>query len=238
MDKALRRLRPLAMVAGLPPVHLRPITLSIESFVGSAVIARRRPPTPIVPEGAPCVFCGVHSGRWQTTCRLGGDAPVASPACPLCVLSRRLDRPRIDEEAILIWLPQMSQQAVNTIIRQIHIELRALGELLGDDDALRVSSPGRHALCSARAELAARADSATSRLGTAAPSELGVALCQLSPSSYARRGALLGGLRLLPRGRLLEADRDIYPEIVDTWIALAKAASEQHPPQASAEERR
>ena len=49
---------------------------------------------------------------------------------------------------------------------------------------------------------------------------------------YARRGALLGGLRLLPRGRLFEDGRDVYPAIVDTWIALAKAPAEP-PPQGS-----
>jgi hypothetical protein len=180
------------------------------------------------------VFCGIRSGSWQTTSHLDGGALAAAPACPLCTLARRLDRPRIDEEALLIWLPQMSQQAVNTIIREIHIKLRDAGEPLGDDDALRLVTPARNELCSARAELAARAAGAASRLGTDAPSELGSALCQLSPSVYMRRSALLGGLRLLPRGRLFEADRDVYPEIVDTWIALAEAASEQHPPHASA----
>jgi len=117
-------------------------------------------------------------------------------------------------------------------MREIHTQLRALGEMLGDDDVLRLRTPGRHALCSARAELTARAAGAASRLGTDAPSELGSALCRLSPSVYARRSALLGGLRVLPRGRLFEADRDVYPEIVDTWIELAKAAPVQHRPQA------
>ena len=79
------------------------------------------------------------------------------------------------------------------------------------------------------AELAARASGAVSRLGTDAPSELGSALCQLPPAVYARRGALLGGLRLLPRGRLFEDGRDIYPAIVDTWIALANAKAPPPP---------
>jgi len=214
-----KRLRPLGVVAGLPPVHLHPLALSAEAFIGPAVNAPRRRSRPTTPADTACVFCGVRSGPWQTTCRLDGDAPAASPACPLCALARCLDRPRIDEEAVLIWLPQMSQQAVNTVMREIHIKLRDAGELLGDDDALRL----------ARAELAARASGAVSRLGTDAPSELGSALCQLPPAVYARRGALLGGLRLLPRGRLFEDGRDIYPAIVDTWIALANAKAPPPP---------
>ena len=40
---------------------------------------------------------------------------------------------------------------------------------------------------------------------------------------------LRGGLRLLPRGRLFEDGRDVYPAIVDTWIALANAKAPPPP---------
>jgi hypothetical protein len=232
VDKAQRRLQRPAVAAGRLTVQLASLSLSAEPFFGEPAAAPRRRSRSVALSDAPCVFCGVRSGKWQATCCPDDNPPAVSPACPLCALARRLDRPRIDAEAVLIWLPQMSQQAVNTIMREIHTQLRALGEMLGDDDVLRLRTPGRHALCSARAELTARAAGAASRLGTDAPSELGSALCRLSPSVYARRSALLGGLRVLPRGRLFEADRDVYPEIVDTWIELAKAAPVQHRPQA------
>ena len=43
-------------------------------------------------------------------------------------------------------------------------------------------------------------------------------MLELSPAAYARRAALLGGLRLMPLGRFFDGDRDVYPEIVDSWM--------------------
>lgn len=182
---------------------------------------------------APCAFCGIRSGKWQRPCHLDADPENDTSvnrvaACPLCALVRHLERPRIDEEAALVWLPEMSQPAVNTLLREIHIQLRALGEGLHAAACFRLDTRERRTLYHARAALAARAGDAASRLGTGAPSELGSALLRLSPAGQARSGALLGGLRLLPLGRLYEAGEDVYPAIVDAWLALAKPAGSPH----------
>jgi intracellular multiplication protein IcmJ len=132
-------------------------------------------------------------------------------------------RPRIDEEAALIWLPEMSQQALNVLMREIHMQLRTLGECLHDAGRLRCDTSERRPLHYARAILCERAAAAQSRLGTASPGELGSVLLRLSPAAYARRGALLDGVRLLPLGRLHEAGPDIYPQVVDTWLEPANA---------------
>jgi intracellular multiplication protein IcmJ len=127
-------------------------------------------------------------------------------------------RPRVDEEAALIWLPELSQQALNTLLREIHMQLRTLGECLHDAGRLRCDTPERRPLHYARAILCERAGAAQSRLGTASPRELGSILLHLSPAAYTRRGGLLDGVRLLPLGRLYEADADVYPQVVDTWL--------------------
>lgn len=59
-----------------------------------------------------------------------------------------------------------------------------------------------------------RADAAFARLGTTSPRDLGAAFLGLPPKSYARRDKLLGGLRLLPLGRLLRGGRDGYPALL------------------------
>jgi len=223
---------------------LRALTLSA-SFSGwfeSGRNATRAPSAALA--DTPCAFCGIRSGKWQKPCDLDPDpdsdtSANRAAACPLCALVRHLERPRIDEEAALVWLPEMSQPAVNTLLREIHMQLRALGEGLHAAGSFRLDTPDRRTLHHARAALAARAGDAASRLGTGKPSELGSALLRLPPAAQARRGALLGGLRLLPLGRFYEAGEDVYPVIIDTWLALATpagrspASSPSAPPAAS-----
>jgi hypothetical protein len=151
------------------------------------------------------------------------------PACPLCALPRHLERPRIDDEAALIWVPEMSQQAINAVVRQTHMRARALDESLRTGDGFRNNSPERRALYCAQAVLLERAGRAATRLGTNSPRDLGIALLHLSPAAYARRVALLGGLRILPLGRVFEGGQDVYPNIVDTWLELSKSPARRAP---------
>ena len=73
------------------------------------------------PDAPFCTYCGAEVGLSQ----LQDDGSVA---CPLCDLPLHLERPQIDQEAALIWLPEMSQLAVNSVMRAIHMRLRALRE--------------------------------------------------------------------------------------------------------------
>ena len=165
----------------------------------------------------PCAFCGVRSGKWQMSAvGAAADAKVRS-ACPLCALPQHLERPRIDEEATLVWLPEVSQQAITALIRSLHLQLRALGEALPASSTFRKRGPQLRGLHYARAILAERSGAAESRLGTSLPSALGHSLLELSPAGASRQGQLLGGLRLLPLGRFFEGGKDVYPEIVDQW---------------------
>ena len=142
---------------------------------------------------------------------------MVATACALCNLPQHLERPRIDEEATLVWLPEISQPALNATMREIHVALRALGEDVHADAVFRTRASALSNLYYARAVLADRRGAAEARVGTASPRELGLALLELSPVAYGRRGELLEGLRLLPLGRFFEDDKDVYPEIVDDW---------------------
>jgi intracellular multiplication protein IcmJ len=169
-----------------------------------------------------CAFCGVRSGRWQRFVAAAGRDHDCLAACPLCFLCHHLERPRIDKEAALAWLPEMSQAALNVTMREIHMELRALGEDLCDGGRLRFDTAERQNLYHAGAALSARTAAADGRLGTDKPSELAGALYRLSCGAYANRPMLLGGVRLLPLGRFYDGDREVYPQIVDAWRELAK----------------
>ena len=171
---------------------------------------------------ARCVFCGMRSGCWQRFVVLAHRSHDCAAACVLCYLCRHLEGPCIDVEAALVWLPEMSQPALNVTMREIHLQLRALGEDLHDAGRLRLDTPERCRLYHARSALSARAAAAASRLGTDKPSELAGALCRLSPGAYANRAKLLDGVRLLPLGRFFAGNNDVYPEIVDSWREISK----------------
>ena len=213
---------------------LRPLVLSVCS---AGDLARC---TVAAADGAPgrgrsCGFCGGSTGRHcfeaagdpeaganVTTDPAGSDRGVA---CALCFLAQHLERPRIDEEARLIWLPEMSQPALNVMIRAIHARLRALGERLDPEARPLLCTNDRRRLYHARIAVAERGVAATARLGTDKPSDLGHVLLHLSACAYDRRAKLLGGLRLLPTGRFFDGGSDIYPAIVDGWRAVQAALS-------------
>jgi hypothetical protein len=164
----------------------------------------------------------MRSGCWQRFVAPARRSHDCVAACVLCYLCRHLERPRIDEEAALVWLPEMSQPALNVTMREIHLQLRALGEDLHDAGRLHFHTPERLRLYYARSAFSVRAGAAASRLGTDKPSELAGALCRLSPGADANRAKLLGGVRLLPLGRFYAGNKDVYPEIVDSWREISK----------------
>jgi hypothetical protein len=174
------------------------------------------------------------SRPWQNFVAPARTNHDCAAACVLCFLCRHLERPRIDEEAALVWLPEMTQPALNVMMREIHLQLRALGERLHEAGRRHLDTPERLRLDYARSALGARAAAAASRLGTDKPSELAGAFCRLSPRAYASRAKLLDGVRLLPLGRFCAGNKDVYPEIVDSWREISKppAVSPAPPPSA------
>ncbi len=125
------------------------------------------------------------------------------------------------EEAALIWLPEMSQAAVNALARGIHLTLHAHGEAphvdrrrpLHDTGPMRTAWAAYHALLD-------RARPAEHRLGTAAPLDLACALMSLPAQMLGRGAGLLQGVRLLPLGRLFQGGRDVYPQVLDDWARV------------------
>jgi hypothetical protein len=130
-------------------------------------------------------------------------------------------RPRIDEEACVVWVPEMSQAALNVMIRRVHVALRAHGECVETE-----AKPARAVglipdLYHVEQALLERRREAETRLGTTSPTALADALLRLRPDAYAQRDKLLGGTRLLSLGRMFGGTANIYPEIVDSWSAFA-----------------
>ncbi len=224
--------------AEVAPIAVKPSTLCFWFFARSGVA--------LGPTGrglpflmAAWLYLQVHSDRSGKTRRLSSPFPKCAccaqpgamfrddgqpPLCALCHLPTHLDRPSIDDEAVLIWLPELDQRALSVICRELHLQLRAAGEKMdgpAEDGAVSQSAAG---LRTAESALLQRSEGAVVRLGSDRPSELAEALRLLPSSTRERQSELLGGLRLLPRGRFFAEHQDIYPEIVDAWRAPATAA--------------
>lgn len=173
--------------------------------------AQRSETTPIR-SSSECRYCGAPVGRVPADL---ADEIVAT--CALCGLAQHLGRPRINEEARLVWVPEMSQAALNVVMRRIHTGLRGLGERLETGTQPSLAVGDRTLLYHGQQGLLERTREAEVRLGSSDPRHLADALVRLSAGAFARRDALLGGARLLSMGRLFEGGTDIYPDIVDSW---------------------
>ena len=173
-------------------------------------------------EPASCQFCGQPTAGWQVPYHLNDDHTDNRPgnvvtSCPLCHLPQHLNRPQIDGEAVLVWLPEMAQGVVSVLARHIHLSCVAAG--FAPFEAQSARAPAARALAGYHAyrTLYERRAAADLRLGTTSPRQLGAALLELSAADYERRTNLLGGIRLLPTGRLYENGRDIYPDMLRDW---------------------
>lgn len=167
-------------------------------------------------EHGSCRFCGLKARDWQEPdCLNGTLANARLPACVLCHLARHLDRPAIEAEALVIYLPEMSQAAVNAIARDIHLTFFQHGETLpvGHRSFADTKPELRAAYCAFKA-LEERSAVARARLGTASPRDLWAALMHLSlhPSLFKWD---VGALRLLPLGRYYRGGNDIYPDLLE-----------------------
>jgi hypothetical protein len=132
---------------------------------------------------------------------------------------RHLERETIAEEAVLIWLPEMTQAALNALAHGAHKRLSRAGALHRAANAFALARERPDGALEAIRTLEARRAEAEARLGTASPRLLGAALLRMKPKTYEDRARLLGGLRLLSRGRFFVDGEDIYPQLIADRVA-------------------
>ena len=138
-------------------MRLKPLVLSVCESESPGGATRRS-----------CPFCGVRlaEGREPLFHAEGFDEASCAP----CSLVRHLERETIAEEAVLIWLPEMTQSALNALANRAHRLLAAEGALYLAASPFSVTS-GDHpnpALEAIRA-IAMRSVEAEARFGTASP---------------------------------------------------------------------
>jgi hypothetical protein len=114
---------------------------------------------------------------------------------------------------------------LNTIVRRIHLVLHAHDEAPHMSEPPRSEHPAVHAAISAFRALAGEARTLERRIHTSSPRELGAALLDIATMSRPRPERVLGGIRLLHRGRRFCGGRDFYPQILSGWAATAASTA-------------
>jgi intracellular multiplication protein IcmJ len=119
-----------------------------------------------------CRFCGHWIIGWQDVFHLDGDhdnwtVDNLVTACTLCHAAQHLGRVTVEQELTLIWLPDVSQAALNCITRRIHLTLHAHGEAAHMTDP-RSEERRVHAAIRAYQGLAAEAATLEGRIHTTA----------------------------------------------------------------------
>lgn len=181
-------------------------------------------------DGHTCRFCGFPAGDWQDVFHLDNDhgnwaADNLAAACPLCVGVQRIGGPAADRDFRVIWLPEITQNLLNAVVRGIHLAFHAHGAAPTLARRPEWDDPGLFLAWRAYAALDRRAAAACSAIDTSEPGTLAAALLAMPPRDYARRGALLGGLRLLHRGTRTRHGEDTYPAQLTAWAAPPGEAS-------------
>ena len=182
-----------------------------------------------------CRFCGLPAGSWRDVFHLNDDHEDWSDSnlaasCPICHGVQHVGDPTANQTMRVVWLPELTQSLLNVTVRGIHRILHAEGvsPTLGKRPIIETAD----LKCAWRAYTAfdVRAASACSVIDTDKPRDLAGALRALSPADYARRNTLLGGLRLLHRGRSLFDGEDTYPAQLDTWFPPEAGTAAALPP--------
>lgn len=171
-----------------------------------------------------CRFCGLPAGSWRDVFHLNDDHEDWSDSnlaasCPLCHGVQHIGDISAHQVMRVIWLPEMSQSLLNVTVRGIHqiLHLEDVPPTLGKRPI--VETDDLKCAWRAYAALDRRAGAARSVIDTDRPRDLAAALRAMSHADYARRAALLGGLRLLHRGRSLIDGQDTYPDQLEVWFS-------------------
>lgn len=157
-----------------------------------------------------CQFCGFRSQKWQEVHHIDDNHSNNDPSnlitiCPLCHLAHHIGLAGLQERGILIYLPEMSQAELNTVVRTLWIGER------GDDP--EITKQCKETL----AKLYEKSKIAEDKM-TKDPNMLGELLLSLSDQEYEKRAERMDGFLLLPLAEGFSGQLDYW--IKETYNAV------------------
>lgn len=176
-----------------------------------------------------CRFCGFRHTKWQEVHHANDDhadnrLENLITTCTFCHLVQHIGFAGKNEEAVLVWLPEISQNDLHHIVRTILVAERAgentksrAGLNMGANQA-RTYKEVSDVAKATMASLLERSGDAEKRLGTCDPLELGNAMRLLPDEIYAKRAEFLSGIRLLPLGKRMVGSEDVMRDQISSWM--------------------
>lgn len=174
-----------------------------------------------------CRFCSFRALKWQEVHHRNNDHADNRPnnlvtACSFCHMVQHIGLAGKNNEAVLIWLPEIPQDRLHHIVRTILVANRWAEVTLSSPrrrpDIINASKEMSDASRSLFAKLRDREEGAVRHIGTSNALELANILLSMPDEAYDKRADFLRGVRLLPLGKRQQEGEDIMPKVIDSWM--------------------
>lgn len=185
-----------------------------------------------------CRFCAFKAPKYQEVHHLNDDHSDNRPqnlvtACIYCHLCAHIGLAGKNNEAVLVWLPEIEQAALHHVVRTIQFSAywgkKHSVDKRTDPKTQAMAKMIASTASALEGKLRAREAGAQRLLGTSDPLELSNLFLKMPNEVYARRGEILTGIRLLPLGRRVQEGGDIMGKIVEGWETTGGPYSSLNP---------
>lgn len=175
-----------------------------------------------------CRFCGFRNLSWQEVHHLNDDhsdnrLENLITACMWCHMCQHIGLAGHNEEAVLAWIPEISQADLHHLVRCVLVAQREEEVLKADPTAKRDAVERAREVAAAATSLfgllKSRQAQASNLIGTSSPLQLGNVMLNMPDDIYENRAEFLRGMRLLPLGVRVAGGDNVMPKIIDSWRA-------------------
>lgn len=173
-----------------------------------------------------CRFCGFKANKWQEVHHFNDDhadnrLENLITACTFCHMCQHIGLAGRNKEAVLIWLPEISQADLHHLIRTGLVATRSAEQIKNTARASpAIIKAYREASDTAKSMTASFLDrqvEVEKLYGTSDPLEIANSMMLLPDEIYAKRRDFLAGIRLLPLGRRYQGTEDVMAKQIDSW---------------------
>jgi intracellular multiplication protein IcmJ len=174
-----------------------------------------------------CVCCGFKTSKWQEVHHVNDDhsdnrLENLVTVCSYCHMCQHIGLAGRNNEAVLIWLPEISQDRLHHLVRTVQVAQRwaetSTQQRQVKVDTIRAAQKIAEGAEQLMAALRAREDEAEARLGTSDLLELANIMLAMPDDIYEMRGEFLHGFRMLPLGVRMQNADDVMLKMSSSWL--------------------
>ncbi len=174
-----------------------------------------------------CSGCGFKTPKWQEVHHLNDDhsdnrLSNLTTACTYCHMCQHIGLAGRNEEAVLVWIPELSQAEINHLVRSSQVARRwaetATSTRQVRPDSIRTANSAAEGANALLAALRSRENDAEKKLMTSSLQDLANIMLALEDDIYDRRMDFLRGFKMLPLGKREQDGKNTMQLMVDSWM--------------------